>query len=311
MKAVTHLAEGRFKYKQAFDMVEDDTGGILDVPQVGQYRTQEPVPAHAFEEERIKALSRDTPTGFIPLDLSNVLGTGFAATTPLLLCRYLVLRPNERFSHELNATGQIVYVLRGKGESTSGGICFQWSAGDVFVFPWGSPVEHCASSDALLFMATDEPALAFVNASPSSPAPVLPAHFKHARIDERLQSIREKTEQHQAAGKFVTFYTKPMKALRSMLPAMNCSINTLEAGGNQRPHRHNAVAVTLSIQGEGVYSKVSGERVDWTEFGAFVTPPTVIHSHHNGGSKEMWSFVIQDSGFHSYCRTPGFAFSTD
>lgn len=301
--------EARFQYKQDFNIVEGDDDGILDVPQIGQYRTQQPVPAHVFERERLLALAPDTPTGFIALDISQVLGTTFPATTPLLLCRYLVLRAGVGFSHQLRATGQVFYVMRGSGTSRSAGREFKWATGDVFVFPCGE-VSHQASKDALLFVATDEPELSYFSAQPL-PGPVLPAYFSADRIEERLSTIYSKNEQHQAAGKFVTFYTRPMANMRSMLPAMNASLNSLEPGGNQRPHHHNAVAVTLSIQGEGVYSMVDGQKVPWPEFGAFITPPASEHSHHNAGSKEMRAFVVQDSGFHSYCRTPGFAYTQD
>ena len=68
------------------------------------------------------------------------------------------------------------------------------------------------------------------------------------------------------------------------------------------------MALTLCLQGEGVYSLVDGERKDWEKHAVMVTPPGAPHSHHNEGDKRMESWVIQDGGPHYYARTTGFAF---
>jgi gentisate 1,2-dioxygenase len=92
------------------------------------------------------------------------------------------------------------------------------------------------------------------------------------------------------------------------IPSINVAINTLAPGVNQRPHRHNGVAVTLAIQGEDIYSMIDGQRVDWSTGAAQITPATLLHSHHNRGVKRMRSLVVQDEGLHHYTRTPGFSF---
>ncbi|MDP1968002.1 MAG: hypothetical protein Q8K31_02280, partial [Burkholderiaceae bacterium] len=277
-----------FRYAQKFDIVEGEDGGIIDVPQIGAYRAQNPIPAHVFEAQRLQALAPDTPSGFIDLDLSPVLGTSYPATLPLLLCRYLRVRAGESFGHTLRASGEIYYVIRGQGRSQSRGKSIAWKTGDVFVFPGGALSVHQADDDALLFLATDEPQLNYlqVNAPAPQDSPVLAAHFSAARITERLDTIHQKNEPHMGPGKATTFYTRPMLHTRAMLPMMNVGMNSLEPGGQQRPHQHSAAAITLAIQNEGVYSRVNGERVDWPEFGVFVTPPDAPHSHHNDGTRE-------------------------
>jgi len=88
---------------------------------------------------------------------------------------------------------------------------------------------------------------------------------------------------------------------------MNVAINTLEPGSDQRPHRHNGVAITLAIQGQGVYSMIENERVDWVVGAAQITPAAELHSHHNRGTERMMSLIVQDEGLHFYTRTPGFS----
>ena len=89
--------------------------------------------------------------------------------------------------------------------------------------------------------------------------------------------------------------------------AINTSINTLEAGGDQRHHRHNADAINLAIEGENVYSMIEDEKIYWKNGVAQITPASELHSHHNRGSKRMESFVVQDEGLHWYLRTTGFS----
>ena len=50
----------------------------------------------AFVAEMARAFADDAPTGFVPLDLSRVLGTAYAATTPFMLARYARVRRGER-----------------------------------------------------------------------------------------------------------------------------------------------------------------------------------------------------------------------
>jgi gentisate 1,2-dioxygenase len=53
---------------------------------------------------------------------------------------------------------------------------------------------------------------------------------------------------------------------------------------------------------------IEDQRVDWSDGAAQITPATLLHSHHNRGTKRMRSLVIQDEGLHLYTRTPGFSF---
>ena len=88
---------------------------------------------------------------------------------------------------------------------------------------------------------------------------------------------------------------------------MNVAMNTLEPGGDQRPHRHNGAAITLAIEGKGIHSMIEDERIDWSTGAAQITPATALHSHHNRGDRRMESLVVQDEGLHFYTRTPGFS----
>lgn len=286
---------------------------IFYVPEGAFDRGLADVPPHLFAGEQARALAPGCPTGLIAMDLSAKLGTAFAATTPAMLARYVVVRAGESLEHAFEATGEIYYVARGEGSTTgSGATRITWRAGDVFVLPGSSRTRHEAAADSLLVCFTNEPELAYAGARGPEAARntvVKAAWFDGRIIDEKLGLVHQRTGPQKTAGKSVIFATTPLGGMRSMLPSMTAAVNTLEQDGNQRPHRHNAAALTLAIESEGIYSMVGDRKIDWIPFGLMVTPPQAGHSHHNRGPRMMKSFVVQDGALYYQLRNPGFAWT--
>ncbi len=269
------------------------------------------VPIRQFLAERDQAFDADRPSGLIALDLSSDLRTAYAATTPTLLCRYVKIRAGERLHTAFAASGEIYYVMSGAGESRNGRDALAWSRGDVFCFPGGGETSHRAgSAPCLLFAVTNEPLLAFERLRAPLPgqAVVETTHWPATEIERHFQQVWNRPLNPETTGDSVQFSSAALAPSSNTIPSINTAINTLAAGANQRPHRHNGVAVTLAIQGEGIHSLIDGKRVDWSTGAAQITPATMLHSHHNRGSERMRSFVIQDEGLHQYTRTPGFSF---
>jgi gentisate 1,2-dioxygenase len=161
-----------------------------------------------------------------------------------------------------------------------------------------------------LFVATDEPLLAFEGLRAPEPlrSKVQTVHWPAAEIDSQFEAVWQRASSDQATGSSVMFSTLAAAPGYTTIPSINVAINTLAAGADQRPHRHNGVAVTLALQGDGIHSMIDGHRVDWSTGAAQITPATALHSHHNRGTQRMRSLVIQDEGLHHYTRTPGFSF---
>jgi gentisate 1,2-dioxygenase len=269
------------------------------------------VPVHQFLAERDRAMDRDTPTTSIELDISKVLRTAYPATTPTILTRYLKIRAGEAIESSYAASGELYYVMSGSGISSNREDVIRWNAGDVFCFPGGARSAHRAGAgDCLLFCATDEPLLAFGRWR--APAPGTTAfeatHWPAAEIDRQFEAVWQRPITDNTTGHSVQFVTAGLAPAPITLPTINAAINTLAADRDQRPHRHNGVAITLAIQGEGVHSMIDGQRVPWSHGAAQITPATSLHSHHNHGTQRMRSLVIQDEGLHYYTRTPGFSF---
>lgn len=268
------------------------------------------VPRRQFLAERERAFAGAAPSGLVALDASDALETPYPATTPSLLAQYLRLRAGERFATRQRASGEVYFVMQGTGVSRNGADSIAWHQGDLFCFPGGQETLHGAGDqDAILFCVSDQPLVTFQGLQPPRAGETLveTVHWPAAEIDKRLDTVYARPNSNEEAGRAVLFSSQALAPARNILPMMVAAINTLEAGKDQRAHRHNGVAITLALEGEGVYSLIEDERVDWVSGAAQVTPATELHSHHNRGTKRMRSLVIQDEGLHYYTRTPGFS----
>ena len=281
---------------------------LFYAPQVAFDRPVPPVPPAVFRDERAAAFAPDAPTGFVDLDQSAALGCTWPATTPTMLARYAVIRTGESLRHRLQTTGQVYYAIRGTGEATCGAEAFALREGDCFCLPGAADIVLSAPHGAILMVVGNEPELAYLRAAAGSEAAqaIRPTLFRSEEIERHLSEVHGRNAEQRAAGKSVVFLTELMAQRRVTTPTMLCSINSLEAGGDQRPHRHSSAALTLSIAGEGVHSLVDGNKVPWEPDTVIVTPPGAVHSHHNRGTAMMRSFVAQDTGLHTELRTTGF-----
>ena len=269
------------------------------------------VPAHVFVAERDLAFAEETATGWIDLSLSDQLGFDFPATTPFLLARYARIRNGEQLASEFKASGEIYYVIRGQGQTTNATDIIAWQAGDIFCFPGGNETSHHATEDSVLLLYTDEPLLSYTHTLPPAlgTAAVEAVHYPNEEIQRHLAEVVARGDVEDASGQAVQFMSEPTVAMGTCLPTIALAVNSLQPQTLQRPHIHNAVALTLCIQGQGCYSMIDGQRVDWQPNALMVTPPTAVHSHHNDSDKMMQCLIAQDGGLYYHAGTVGFSFA--
>jgi gentisate 1,2-dioxygenase len=269
------------------------------------------VPSHQFVAERDRAFDAATGTALIPLDLSAELGLDYPATTPLILTAYARIAAGERLATRFKGSGELYYVMRGQGRTTNRGDTIAWGPGDIFCLPGGAETVHIAGAgDCLLWAISNEPALAFENLEPPAAGKAVTSavHYPAPEIDSQLKRVAQKLDGQKIAGLALIFSSEEQAWRRNVLPTMTLALNQLPPGEYQRPHTHNAVAVTLCIQGENTYSMIDGRRIEWKADAVMVTPPGEVHSHHNDGDQWMSCLIVQDGGLHYYCRTMDFQF---
>jgi gentisate 1,2-dioxygenase len=285
---------------------------IYHTPQNGFMTFLPKVPAHVFSAERDRAFDPATGTAFVVLDLSGPLATAYPATTPTLLARYARLQAGGALTLAARCSGEAYHVLQGRGSVVKGRERIDWRAGDTFCLPGGpSETVLSASEQAVLFLVTDEPAFAWSGASPAPEG--LPAmravHYPADVARAEMARVQARVNTEKLTGKVVIFTSPGLEKAKTVTPTISLALNALEPGGDQPPHRHNSVALTLCLEGKGVYSLIDGERVDWQRHAVMVTPPLAVHSHHNRGRESMLSLVAQDAGIFYNARAIGFSFA--
>jgi gentisate 1,2-dioxygenase len=271
-----------------------------------------PVPDRIFADEPAKALDPATPTGLIACDISTDLACGFPATTPLVLAHYARIRAGESLTTDFIASGTIAYVITGSGTTQCTGQQIAWSPGDLFIQPGGEPAVHVAGDeDAVLWIVTNEPQLAFENlrAPARGEAPTELVHYRADEITRQIELIYEVGRNEDIAGSALIFSAEQQEATRNILPTLTVAMNSLPGGKVQRPHRHNSVAVSLIIKGDRCFSVIDGKRKDWAPWATTITPPVSVHSHHNGGNEQALFLIIQDGGIYYHTRAMGFEFA--
>lgn len=226
-----------------------------------------------------------------------MLGCRFPATPPPVLARYGRIRAAETLATEFVASAVLCYVIAGSGSTSDGTERIDWAAGDVVVLPGGIAFSHTAGDDgAVLWIVTTEPQLAFESLRPPAEghAPTEIIHFTAAEIARQIALI---------------FSSAGQEAGRNILPTLTLAMNSLPGGRTQRPHRHNALAVSLIIRGDRCFSLMDGKRKDWAPWATTITPPVSVHSHHNEGNEQAMFLIVQDGGFFYHARSMGFEFA--
>ena len=271
-----------------------------------------PVPDRIFADEPQRALDPATPTGLIACDISGDLACAFPATTPLVLAQYGRIRAGETLETDFVASGVIAYVIAGSGVTHCDNEDVAWQSGDLFILPGGAHASHTAGdTDAVLWIVTNEPQLAFENLRAPGPgeAPTDVVHYRGDEIGRQIDLLYDIGRGEQIAGSALIFSAERQEATRNILPTLTAAMNSLPGGAVQRPHRHNSVAVSLVIKGERCFSVIDGQRKDWAPWATTITPPVSVHSHHNGGNEMALFLIIQDGGIFYHARAMGFEFA--
>jgi gentisate 1,2-dioxygenase len=228
------------------------------------------------------------------------------------LAQYARIRAGEMLATDFVASGTIAYVVTGSGTTQCAAQEIAWAVGDLFILPGGEPALHTAGdSDAVLWVVTNEPQLAFENlrAPARGEAPTDLVHYRADEISRQIDLIYEVGRNEDIAGSALIFSAEQQEATRNILPTLTVAMNSLPGGVVQRPHRHNAVAVSLIIKGERCFSVIDGTRKDWAPWATTITPPVAVHSHHNGGNEQALFLIIQDGGIYYHTRAMGFEFA--
>jgi gentisate 1,2-dioxygenase len=269
------------------------------------------MPIQAFPAK----LHKGGPTRMVPLDLSVPLGIEPGpATSPALLATFIHIRPGERVSTAPNATSELYYVIRGSGLTLVNGDAVTWSRGDFITLPALSRSTHYAEQDAALYWVTDEPLLRYLGAQ-ATEVRFAPTKFDAATAKAELERVASDPHAAQRSRVSILLANANQTQTLTITHVLWAMFGVVPAGSEQRPHRHQSVALDLCVEASpGCYTLLGtqlnekGEidnptRVDWTPGSAFTTPPGLWHAHFNESTEPSWVIPIQDAGLQTYLRS--------
>jgi gentisate 1,2-dioxygenase len=259
---------------------------------------------------------QDQPTGVVPLDLSKQLGikTG-EATSPALLANFLRIRAGEQIDTSPNATSQLYYVLYGRGFAAINGHLVKWEKGDFLTLPAGSHAVFYADAEAAMYWVHDEPLLRYLGADATQPR-FRPTKFRRANAVAKLEDIASRPGANDKSRVSTLLAYANQEQTLTIAHVLWAMFGVLPAGQEQRPHRHQSVALDLILDAppSGCYTLLGtrlderGEivdpiRVDWQAGGAFTTPPGMWHAHYNETDTPAHLIPVQDAGLQTYLRS--------
>jgi gentisate 1,2-dioxygenase len=298
------------------------------------------------------ALHTSGPTRVVPLDLSDALQLDYPATAPNLLASFLRIDESDNLETGVtHATSQSFYVIRGSGYSDTRAGRVEWQAGDLFVLPYlgdSSPSvcvddhglnqcvrHHCNSEPThggcALYYVHDEPLLRYLGARPVDTRRFQPALYPGATMIETVHGITRLDETGAVRNRRGILLSSPdSPQTKTLTPTLWSLLNSIDAGADQAPHRHNSVALDLAVSSGGDGGSGGGEvytllgrglhangsiveplKVEWESGGVFVTPPGWWHSHHNDAAETAWVLPMQDAGLYTHQRTLDIRFQAE
>ncbi len=257
----------------------------------------------------------DQPTAVVPLDLSRELGvTAGEATSAGLLANFVAIRAREQIDTGANATSQLYYVVHGRGFAAVNGGLIQWEKGDFLTLPAGMRSTFYADAEAVLYWVHDEPLLRYLGARAAEPR-FRPTKFRRADAVAQLQEIASRPGANDKSRVSVLLANAEQRQTLTITHVLWAMFGVLPADQEQRPHRHQSVALDLILDAEpGCYTLLGTRidergdiidpiRVDWEAGGAFVTPPGMWHAHFNGSGAPAHLIPVQDAGLQTYLRS--------
>jgi gentisate 1,2-dioxygenase len=275
------------------------------------------IPITAFSRE----LYSDGPTQIIPLDLSHELGIADGpATSPALAAHFVRIRAGERVATNPNATSQLYYVIYGRGFSAVNGRLVQWEKGDFLTLPARSQATFFASAEAALYWVHDEPLLRHLGAQAAEPR-FNATKFRRQDAVDRLDEIASRPGANDKSRVSVLLANAEQEQTLTITHVLWAMFGLLPPDQEQRPHRHQSVALDLILDAKpGCYTLlgtrldgrgdiVNPTRVDWEAGGAFVTPPGLWHAHFNESGAPAHLIPVQDAGLQTYLRSLDIRFS--
>jgi gentisate 1,2-dioxygenase len=165
-----------------------------------------------------------------------------------------------------------------------------------------------------MYWVHDEPLLRYLGAEATQPR-FRPTKFARAEAVGELRRIASQPDAGEKSRVSVLLANAEEEQTLTLTHVLWAMFGVLPAHQEQRPHRHQSVALDLILDcPRGCYTLLGdrlderGEivdpvRVDWEPGGAFVTPPGKWHAHYNESDRDAHLIPVQDAGLQTHLRS--------
>ena len=258
----------------------------------------------------------DKPTGVVPLDLSQQLGIkGGGATSPALLAKFVRIRAGEQIDTSPNATSQLYYVLYGRGFAAVNGRLVRWEKGDFLTLPAAARAVFYADAETAMYWVHDEPLLRYLGVDATRPM-FRATKFRRTDAVAKLEDIASRPGANDKSRVSVLLANAEEEQSLTITHVLWAMFGVLPAGQEQRPHRHQSVALDLILDAppSGCYTLLGtrlderGEiadpiRVEWQAGGAFTTAAGHVARALQRDRYPAHLIPVQDAGLQTYLRS--------
>jgi gentisate 1,2-dioxygenase len=262
----------------------------------------------------------DCDYGINYIDLSDTYNVEYKSTSPNLLASFIKIKGNSDIivTENENATSHFFFLIQSSCSVFIDDKKFDIGKNDILISPFSESIiiKNNNDEDAILYYINDSPLMNYMGSRPYKKN-FQPAIYSNEFILSKLQELANPNNNRK--GILLSNKDTEKLGINTITPVLWSLYNELPPFTNQRPHKHNSVALDLCItckDSENIYTLIGSEidengeivnpiKVNWVENGMFVTPPGLWHSHHNTGNTCAYILPIQDAGLLLYQRILG------
>jgi gentisate 1,2-dioxygenase len=260
------------------------------------------------------------------IDFSHIYNVTYQATSPNLLASFIKIEKNNSIYKELlvlrenfNASSNLFYIINGDCEiHLDNSHIFKVNCGSIFVSPFFNSIQiiNKSDDDLHIYYINDSPLINYLGAKANS-AIFSPCVYSKDFLLNHLEKLSNPNNNRK--GILLSNKDTEKKGTNTITPVLWALYNELPPNTNQRPHKHNSVALDFCIKSDdpdNIYTLVGDEldkdgnivnpkKINWKTSEMFITPPGLWHSHHNNGNSYAYILPIQDAGILLYQRILG------
>jgi len=269
------------------------------------------------------------------IEFNGLYNINYKATTPNLLASFIKLKSNTKYNESnnlinnyINGSSHLFYIISGKCEiilqkyedcfPSEKEEIFNLSSEDLFVSSFYNYIciKNIGTEELIIYYINDSPLINYLGCKPNKEIFKSCVYSKEF-IYENL--IKLSNPNNNRKGILLSNLDTEIIGTNTITPVLWSLYNELPPNTNQRPHKHNSVALDLCItsnDSENIYTLVGKEldldgniidpvKVYWKTSEMFITPPDLWHSHHNNSNTFAYILPIQDAGLLLYQRILG------